>query len=303
MFKVTEVSNAQEGIKACNHTCLGVITCQYWQYSSVHGCFADVPTAKEHMNVGYPGVTPTVWKRGGAFASTVIAGEYIQRFCGAKPVATAGNAYASRIVSWGTTTTTLPSISSDQAAYGLPHPYITTPPVAAVNATATPIPVLAYTPPVAATPQDESGVPSSWHSTTLWVILGLLLLACVVLGTFGVWWMHKRKSAQFAKRGVKQRARSESSDEEEGDSSELLRSGVSSQRSGVSSQWSPSQATRPAVYTTYTGRQPQIASTATQPAMAMELFNMLDRNHDGRISREEFQSMVAGNAAPRQAFW
>lgn len=67
------------------------------------------------QGLGYPGVMPEVFHYNGTFLQTVVAGEYIQRFCGPMPFGVASP--QNRIVSWApmattTVTTTTPANAS-----------------------------------------------------------------------------------------------------------------------------------------------------------------------------------------------
>jgi len=75
---ITQLTLEPVAIQRCNHTCLSLLNCQVWQYSSQDGCRI------EHPGVGqfeYP-PTRTSWLSDTPYAKTVIAGEYIQRLCG-----------------------------------------------------------------------------------------------------------------------------------------------------------------------------------------------------------------------------
>lgn len=68
------VGERAKGVMTCNHTCLSLISCQAWTYSTRDGCMIDAG------NLPYPPTAATF----DAFASgavLVVAGEYIQRMC------------------------------------------------------------------------------------------------------------------------------------------------------------------------------------------------------------------------------
>lgn len=100
------------GIKACNHTCLSVLACEMWQYSEVYGCYVNAPGERPGarygsvaplirdltLDIAYPATVPAVFNPFHKFTGTVVAGEYIQRFCGPQPVAR--SPAESRVVTW-----------------------------------------------------------------------------------------------------------------------------------------------------------------------------------------------------------
>lgn len=97
--------NHAAAIRECNHTCLSILACETWQYSRSWGCYVDA------QGIGYPGVTPDVFHYGGTFLQSVVAGEYIQRFCGPQPLSltAAADAKMFRIVTWSPKATSVTS--------------------------------------------------------------------------------------------------------------------------------------------------------------------------------------------------
>mmetsp|Transcript_93795 Transcript_93795/g.264935 ORF Transcript_93795/g.264935 Transcript_93795/m.264935 type:complete len:645 (+) Transcript_93795:100-2034(+) len=123
VFPTEQVSDDAAGAMACNETCLSVLACNVWQYSNKYGCYVDAPN---HYPVAYPATKPGVYAYDTAtsFEDTVVAGEYIQRFCGSLPTATEPASLRS-VVSWaeqptaptvfGAAVSTTPSILSPAA--------------------------------------------------------------------------------------------------------------------------------------------------------------------------------------------
>jgi len=77
-FGISKHPEWKEGAKACRMTCLSYLVCQYWQYSSLNGCFVEDQTK---ASVGYPLVNGRSVSMGTEFAKTIYAGEYIQHTC------------------------------------------------------------------------------------------------------------------------------------------------------------------------------------------------------------------------------
>jgi len=82
-FDTTGVPTVKDGIRRCRKTCLSYLFCQFWQYSTVWGCWIEDPAASK---VAYPLVND-----GHSLivevdsANSVKAGEYIQHFCADEP--------------------------------------------------------------------------------------------------------------------------------------------------------------------------------------------------------------------------
>lgn len=76
------IDHLTNGPQACRFTCYSSLTCQYWVYSRTTGCFVEVPQLDNWPNgfVQYPPTT-NAWLTGSEFATTIIAGEYIQHLC------------------------------------------------------------------------------------------------------------------------------------------------------------------------------------------------------------------------------
>ncbi|CAK0872392.1 unnamed protein product, partial [Prorocentrum cordatum] len=73
--------SVDEAARQCNHTCLSLVTCELWQYSSKVGCQINDPKFKA---LPYP-LTTAVVHTGTPKAEAVIAGAYIQRACKSAP--------------------------------------------------------------------------------------------------------------------------------------------------------------------------------------------------------------------------
>mmetsp|Transcript_78986 Transcript_78986/g.199370 ORF Transcript_78986/g.199370 Transcript_78986/m.199370 type:complete len:546 (-) Transcript_78986:82-1719(-) len=69
----------KEGAKACRMTCLSYLLCQFWQYSSVYGCWVEDDMS---ATIAYPLVNDGTEMNVGSYSAlTVKAGEYIQHTC------------------------------------------------------------------------------------------------------------------------------------------------------------------------------------------------------------------------------
>eukprot|EP00929_Paragymnodinium_shiwhaense_P065872 TRINITY_DN329_c0_g3_i1.p1 TRINITY_DN329_c0_g3~~TRINITY_DN329_c0_g3_i1.p1 ORF type:complete len:501 (+),score=78.66 TRINITY_DN329_c0_g3_i1:74-1576(+) len=70
-----------DAVHACRNHCYSNIHCQYWQYSSVTGCWTEEPNAGDSSDaVAYP-LTREVATANSHMAKFIIAGEYIQHIC------------------------------------------------------------------------------------------------------------------------------------------------------------------------------------------------------------------------------
>ncbi|CAE7765089.1 unnamed protein product [Symbiodinium sp. CCMP2592] len=67
-------SDVEQAVMMCNHTCLSLVTCQAWRYSTGDGCWFD------RGELVYPPTTDTFMK-GTEAAALVVAGAYVQRLC------------------------------------------------------------------------------------------------------------------------------------------------------------------------------------------------------------------------------
>eukprot|EP00428_Durinskia_dybowskii_P041498 CAMPEP_0170278176 /NCGR_PEP_ID=MMETSP0116_2-20130129/39089_1 /TAXON_ID=400756 /ORGANISM="Durinskia baltica, Strain CSIRO CS-38" /LENGTH=543 /DNA_ID=CAMNT_0010529481 /DNA_START=95 /DNA_END=1722 /DNA_ORIENTATION=+ len=70
-----------DAIRYCNHSCLSLLTCQFWQFSTKYGCWIEDPMRQK---VPYP-LTRHLFANNTDFAPTAVAGQYIQRLCGTFP--------------------------------------------------------------------------------------------------------------------------------------------------------------------------------------------------------------------------
>jgi len=159
----------------------------------------------------------------------VIAGEYIQRFCGAKPVAAAGNSAASRIVYWSTTTTTLPPLTgAANNTYGFPVLMTQAPTVLSQNAT---VPLQVFQGQLVPTPAPFANAKEARPSDTggswiWWLIGGISALIGVLVATLGVWWYHNKKgTTRKGQRGFSPStlSQSEVSEDDDADNDVMLR--------------------------------------------------------------------------------
>merc|ERR1712066_179496 len=77
VFGVDSFPRWQDGAERCRLACLSFLFCQYWQYSSVYGCWIEDPL-KKHM--AYPMFNNEV-AMNASNGMSVKAGEYIQHTC------------------------------------------------------------------------------------------------------------------------------------------------------------------------------------------------------------------------------
>lgn len=69
-----------DAVDACRNHCYSNIECQYWQYSSVTGCWTEEPGPHGEDAVEYP-LTTHAATNATHMAKFIIAGEYIQHLC------------------------------------------------------------------------------------------------------------------------------------------------------------------------------------------------------------------------------
>jgi len=69
-----------DAVEACRNHCYSNIKCQYWQYSSVTGCWTEEPSPSGADAVEYP-LTTHAATEDSHMADFIIAGEYIQHLC------------------------------------------------------------------------------------------------------------------------------------------------------------------------------------------------------------------------------
>eukprot|EP00929_Paragymnodinium_shiwhaense_P034909 TRINITY_DN18948_c0_g1_i1.p1 TRINITY_DN18948_c0_g1~~TRINITY_DN18948_c0_g1_i1.p1 ORF type:complete len:444 (-),score=59.23 TRINITY_DN18948_c0_g1_i1:198-1529(-) len=75
------VHQLTDGVAACRNHCYSNIGCQYWQYSSVTGCWTEEPNLEDEENeVAYP-LTRHEATNDTRMAKFILAGEYIQHVC------------------------------------------------------------------------------------------------------------------------------------------------------------------------------------------------------------------------------
>eukprot|EP00440_Ansanella_granifera_P012399 gb/GFBE01013476.1/.p1 GENE.gb/GFBE01013476.1/~~gb/GFBE01013476.1/.p1 ORF type:complete len:481 (+),score=81.21 gb/GFBE01013476.1/:1-1443(+) len=86
-FGLFEEGTEALSIQRCRDWCYSSIVCEYWQYSTTHGCFADAPhlSSKQSTGVEYP-LTSTGYITGTDEANSMVAGQYVQHYCPAQPV-------------------------------------------------------------------------------------------------------------------------------------------------------------------------------------------------------------------------
>lgn len=76
IFPASRFVQRAESVKNCNHTCLSLITCQVWTFSTASGCMID--TGK----LPYP-ITTKDFNQQAPEATGIVGGEYILRMCAA----------------------------------------------------------------------------------------------------------------------------------------------------------------------------------------------------------------------------
>jgi len=76
IFPASRFVERAESVKNCNHTCLSLITCQVWTFSTASGCMIDTG------QLPYP-ITTKVFNTEAPEATGVVSGEYILRMCAA----------------------------------------------------------------------------------------------------------------------------------------------------------------------------------------------------------------------------
>lgn len=79
-FGANVFSTNELAVSACNKTCLSLVTCEVWTYSTQNGCWYNNP---DSGSVQYPPTNSigSFTKMNPAYASSVITGSYIQRQC------------------------------------------------------------------------------------------------------------------------------------------------------------------------------------------------------------------------------
>lgn len=80
MFGIDTFSNSPTAAPRCRLHCIGNLGCQWWLYSNISGCWVEDAS---NARVNYPLInTPKVSNQGTRLANAVVAGEYIQHYCG-----------------------------------------------------------------------------------------------------------------------------------------------------------------------------------------------------------------------------
>lgn len=98
MFSGSVFDDASSAAAHCRLYCIGSLGCNYWVYSVKGGCFAEDPSK---ARVAYPlTLNPNVVETGTEEAKAIVAGEYIQHYCGGNS-AFAGSAAAESASSQG----------------------------------------------------------------------------------------------------------------------------------------------------------------------------------------------------------
>lgn len=92
MFDATVFSAYTDGAAHCKLYCIANLGCQFWLYSRLSGCWVEDPS---RARVHYPLTTdPSVSKSGTDAANAVVAGEYIQHYCGGDSISAGAEASA-----------------------------------------------------------------------------------------------------------------------------------------------------------------------------------------------------------------
>lgn len=80
MFPPTVFADWREAAAHCRLYCVSALTCQWWQYSKVGGCYAEDVSKSQ---VAYPFTTDSSQEQSDTdLAEAIVAGEYIQHYCG-----------------------------------------------------------------------------------------------------------------------------------------------------------------------------------------------------------------------------
>jgi hypothetical protein len=80
MFPSYIFSDWKQGAVHCRLYCISALTCQWWQYSTIGGCYAEDVSKS---SVAYPLTTiDSQSQTDTELAKAIVAGEYIQHYCG-----------------------------------------------------------------------------------------------------------------------------------------------------------------------------------------------------------------------------
>jgi len=178
IFPPTLFPNSTEAAAHCRLYCISALTCQWWQYSLVGGCYAeDVSKAK----VAYPLTTDDSQSQTDTdLAEAIVAGEYIQHYCGGDAPSAgteaARQAYASRGAPVRVTTTTLAGVTTTVQV------------PAAMNGTVAPI----------AWPTIGSTAAPSTNELTLvmWFVVATVVVLCIIVSVIAVQAFQKTQARQ-----------------------------------------------------------------------------------------------------------
>lgn len=105
MFPHSVYPDWKEAAHHCRNYCIAALTCEWWQYSTIAGCYVeDVSESR----VKYPLTTDASQSvTNTEFANSIVAGEYIQHVCGDATAGTQAGAIFDRPTERSVATTTL----------------------------------------------------------------------------------------------------------------------------------------------------------------------------------------------------
>jgi hypothetical protein len=172
MFPPTVFADWKEAATHCRLYCISALTCQWWQYSKVGGCYAeDVSQSK----VAYPLTTDSSQEQIDTdLAEAVVAGEYIQHYCGGD-APSAGAGAAKQAYHFGGTsagvTTAAPAVAIvTSPAPAAPHV------LSAMNGTVAPV----------AWPTIGPTEAPSTNAWVIWAIVAMVFILCVIVTIIAV---------------------------------------------------------------------------------------------------------------------
>merc|ERR1712151_165864 len=172
MFPPTVFADWKEAAAHCRLYCISALTCQWWQYSKVGGCYAeDVSQSK----VAYPLTANNSQEQSDTdLAEAIVAGEYIQHYCGGD-APSAGVGAAKQAYHFGGTSVVMTTAAPATAIVTSPAPIAPQLP-AATNGTVAPV----------AWPTIGPTEASSANAWVIWAIVVMVLILCVIVTIIAV---------------------------------------------------------------------------------------------------------------------
>jgi len=295
-------------------------------YSRLYGCYIDAPQ-DSGVALGYPSTTPNVFTSNRSFDDSVVAGEYIQRSCGMPPQIPANRmTNSSAIVSWApqsglevttpttsTTTTAVVTTSTrdldalDEAARAAAlasSEQIKEEEEKIAAATAAAL-VKGRDEAVAAlTTTSTTAAPAASGNWILWVFLAILMIIAISLCAVAANSYMRGQKVKSRKRAMKLADTEYDKVMHLADAEYDSEYGHSQERSSLFSlplSFLDSEVELPSMSHQPLFSQPQVQpvpqynwmtppTRPTDPVVdaAHRLFDAIDSNHDGVITREEF---------------